>query len=153
MSRRARWTATLLGAILLAQGVGKLVSPGGYVSAFARFDALPEPALWPVGISWMAAELLCGAGLLYAGLARAPRRRLALASAAGGLAVCLAYGVLNFRAYASGRRVENCTCFGEHLPQRLSLFVLAQDAYMLVFAAWQTWKIHWWRAPLQGEEP
>ena len=39
------------------------------------------------------------------------------------------------RAYLRGLAVDNCGCFGLYLSQRLSWFVLLQDALLLVYAA------------------
>ncbi len=39
------------------------------------------------------------------------------------------------QAYLRGLPLDNCGCFGVYLTQRLSLFVLAQDALLLVYAA------------------
>jgi hypothetical protein len=39
------------------------------------------------------------------------------------------------QAYLRGLAVGNCGCFGVYLTQRLSLFVLAQDALLLLYAA------------------
>ncbi|WP_234388631.1 hypothetical protein [Streptomyces sp. AS58] len=38
------------------------------------------------------------------------------------------------QAYARGLAVDNCGCFGLYLTQRLSWFVLLQDAATLLYA-------------------
>lgn len=42
---------------------------------------------------------------------------------------------LAVQAYARGLTVANCGCFGIYLRQRLSWFVLLQDALTLLYAA------------------
>ncbi|MFI2369271.1 hypothetical protein [Streptomyces sp. NPDC018833] len=46
----------------------------------------------------------------------------------------MAWSLLAVQAYARGLTVANCGCFGVYLTQRLSWFVLAQDALMLCYA-------------------
>jgi hypothetical protein len=48
--------------------------------------------------------------------------------------VSLIWAVLGGQAYLRGVHVANCGCFGRYLSQRLSGFVLAQDALLLVYA-------------------
>ena len=48
----------------------------------------------------------------------------------------LAYAALTTQAFARHLSIDNCTCFGVHLRQRLGWFVLAQDAYMIAFSAY-----------------
>ncbi len=43
--------------------------------------------------------------------------------------------VLGLQAQLRGLTVTNCGCFGVYLSQRLSWFVVAQDALLLVYAA------------------
>jgi len=44
------------------------------------------------------------------------------------------WSLLAGQAYARGLTVANCGCFGSYLSQRLSWFVLVQDALMLFYA-------------------
>jgi hypothetical protein len=133
----ARWGTWLLGALLLAQGAGKLLDVRGYLAALGRFHMIPTRALAAVGIAWMASELLAGAGLLVAGLAPHVPRGLALAAAVAAFVGALGYAVLTVGARLRGVWVPNCTCFGIHLPQPLSISVLLQDALMIAWTAWQ----------------
>ena len=144
-TRRSRWVTTLLGFLFFAQGLGKLLNPFGYVAALSPFDALPSAAIWPVGIAWLSAELLAGMGLIVAGLASHPPRLPSKTAAVLGLVITLAYAIMTTQAFARGLEITNCTCFGVYLAQRLSWFVLLQDAYMILYAGWVVRKLTAWR--------
>jgi hypothetical protein len=143
-SRKARWATTVLGAVFLAEGLGKLADLTGYVAALAPFSLFDESLLGPVGVTWMVAELASGAGLLIAGLGTNPPRGVIRFAAGLGLIVTLSYMVMTGQAYLRGLEIANCTCFGVYLPQRLSLFVLFQDAYMIGYAVWQFRRVRTW---------
>lgn len=141
----SRWATTVLGLLLVAEGAGKLANPSGYIAALAAFRAFPASALWLVGIVWLTVELASGAGLLVAGLRRAPPPRLSFAAALGALVVSIAYATIAFTAHFRGLSVANCTCFGVYFKQRLSWIVLAQEIYMLTYTGWQAVKLSRWR--------
>jgi hypothetical protein len=122
--------------LLLAQGLGKLAAPTGYFAALARFRALPTSAVVAVGMAFLATEILSGLGLLGAALNRAPNRKLALVAAVGALAISVGYATLIVQAYVRGLQIDNCTCFGVFLAQRLSPWVIAQEASMLAWTGW-----------------
>ena len=148
-SRKARWATTVLGGVLFAQGTGKLLDPGGYIAALEPFAVISDSLLWPVslwplGVLWLGTELVSGFGLLVAGLALAPPKRFARISAGLAVAVTAAYLLMTGQAYVRGLEIENCTCFGVYLAQRLSGFVLVQDIYMIVYATWQQRRIRIW---------
>lgn len=146
-SRAKRWAVTLLGALLLAQGLGKALDLTGYAAALQSFDALPAALLWPVALLWTTVELLSGAGLLATGLRLDPPRRASRGAAALGVAIAIGYALLTSQAYLRGLDVANCTCFGVYLAQRLSWFVLLQDAYMLIYSGWVLRKTAAWAKP------
>ena len=125
----AMWARRILGVIMLAMGAGKLSDVSGYAEALMAFRVIPAGALTLVAWVWLAAELFAGILLLAGG--RAARFGAALA-----LAINLAYAALSVQAYARHLPIDNCTCFGVHLRQRLSWFVLVQDAYMIAFSAY-----------------
>jgi uncharacterized membrane protein YphA (DoxX/SURF4 family) len=125
-----KWARIILGVVLLAMGAGKLSDVHGYAAALAAFRVIPDGALQIVAIAWLCAELAAGA-LLVAGV-----RTARVAGAPLALCVNIAYAALTTQAYARGLAVANCTCFGVHLAQRLSWFVLLQDAYMIFLSAW-----------------
>ncbi len=143
-TRARRWALTLLGVVLLAQGVGKLLNVGGYIAALGAFDLLPVAATGPLVLVWLAVEISAGVGLLVAGLAKQPPRPLSFIAAALGALTAVGYAVLTIQAYVRGIEVANCTCFGVYLAQRLSWFVLLQDAYMLLYTGLMLKKTHAW---------
>lgn len=123
-TRARRWATTVLGVLLLGEGLGKLAAPAGYLGALAQFRAIPESAVAIVGSIWMTLELACGAGLVAAGLAKSPSRAFALPAAIGALVLQLAYATLSTQAYVRGLHIANCTCFG-YLPQTAPQLVRA----------------------------
>ena len=143
-SKKARWATTVLGGVLFAEGFGKLLDPGGYVAALEPFAVIYDSLLWPLGVLWLSVELVSGLGLLVAGLALAPPKRFARISAGLAVAVTAAYLLMTGQAYLRGLEIENCTCFGVYLAQRLSWFVLVQDIYMIFYATWQQRRIRLW---------
>jgi uncharacterized membrane protein YphA (DoxX/SURF4 family) len=126
---RMKWARIILGVVLLAMGAGKLADVGGYAAALSTFRVIPDGALHVVAIAWLCAELAAGA-LLVAGV------RTARIGAPLAVCVNVAYAALTTQAYVRHLRVDNCTCFGVHLAQRLSWFVLVQDAYMIFLSLW-----------------
>jgi hypothetical protein len=124
----ARWSPRLLGALLVAQGTGKLLDVAGYVRALGLLIPVSGAALRVLATLWMTAELLAGAALL-----RPSGAAPSLTGAAGAFAVSVGYAFATVGAYLRGARVENCTCFGTYLKQRLSPWVLVQDASMLLW--------------------
>ena len=126
--------AALLGLLLGAQAVGKLVDMHLYASALGRFHAVPETAVPVIAVVWVGVEILAFGGLGAAALR--PRRALMLVGAAAALIDALAYAALTIGTSVRGIEVLNCTCFGAFLPQRLSASVLAQDVFMVVWTAW-----------------
>ena len=121
------WARRILGVVLLAMGAGKLSDVGGYAAALVAFRVIPVAALHAVAWLWLVAELVAGA-LLVAGKGRA--------GGALALVINVAYAALTTQAFARHLAVDNCTCFGVHLRQRLGWLVLAQDAYMVALSAY-----------------
>jgi len=140
MSRATRWTATGLGALLLAQGLGKALAFDGYLSAMGASHVIPSALIPTLGGMWVAGEILSGAILLVTGLSQGQWRglsaRLSLAGAALALVVNLAYLALTLTTYGRGGAVQNCTCFGIFMAQPLGISVLIQDFFMVGYAVW-----------------
>jgi uncharacterized membrane protein YphA (DoxX/SURF4 family) len=121
------WARRILGLVLLLMGAGKLSDVSGYATALMAFRVIPDGAVYAVAWVWLAAELAAGV-LLLAGKGRA-----------GGfiaIVINVAYAALTTQAYARHLAIDNCTCFGVHWRQRLSWFVLAQDAYMIALSVY-----------------
>jgi uncharacterized membrane protein YphA (DoxX/SURF4 family) len=123
------WARRILGLLLVAMGGGKLTDVAGYAHALAAFRVIPVAALAAVAWSWLAAELVAGALLLAGG-------RVARAGAIAAVVINVAYATLTTQAFLRHLSIDNCTCFGVHLRQRLGWFVLVQDAYMIALSVW-----------------
>ena len=146
MSRQksTSWAVLILGSVVLAEGMGKLLAPVGYAAALSKFDVIPPHVGPQVAALWTALEILSGLGLLVGGAtveSATWARHWARASAFVALALSLAYAALTLSAYRRGLAISNCTCFGIYLPQRLSAWVLFQDLYMIGFCGWQAWRL------------
>lgn len=147
-SRKARWGLTVYGLVFLAQGLGKALDPDGYLAALDAFHVLKPAALGPLslgslGLLWTVLELLAGVAMLYGGLARAPAKQLALSGVMLALGLSCAYLALDVGALARHLPIQNCTCFGTYLPQRLSLLVVLQETAVIALLSWvftSTWK-------------
>jgi hypothetical protein len=140
-SRKARWGLTVYGLVFVAQGVGKALDPNGYMAALDAFHVLRPAALGPLslgalGLVWTVLELLAGVAMLYGGLARAPAKQLTLAGIMLAFGISCAYLTLDVGAYARHLPIENCTCFGVYLRQRLSWFVILQESAVIVLLGW-----------------
>ena len=119
----------VLGAVFTAMAVGQLASWAAMPAILGSYRLLPDPALPVLAAGLIAAELVCGIWFL----AR-PRSRAATPVWIY-TAVSVVWAGLGLQAYLRGLPLDNCGCFGVYLTQRLSLFVLAQDALLLVYAA------------------
>lgn len=128
---RPPFAALAYGALLAAMALGQLADPAAFAAILAtyRVPGRAEPVL---AAFVPAAELAVAAGLLGA---RVVPRPLASAAALGGLVVAVFWSTLAAQAFARGLSVPNCGCFGIYLAQELRWWVLLQDAYMLVLAA------------------
>jgi len=119
----------ILGAVCLAMAAGQLASWQRMPQILGAYDVLPAAAVpWLAG-ALVVGELVCGVWFL------ARPRSQVLAPVWAYTAVSLAWAALGVQAYVRGLSVDNCGCFGIYLSQRLSPFVLAQDALLLVYAA------------------
>jgi hypothetical protein len=140
-SRKARWGLTVYGVVFLSQGLGKTLDPDGYLAALDAFHVLQPAALGPLslgalGLMWTVLELLAGVAMLYGGLARAPAKQLPMAGLALALGLSCAYLSLDVGAFARHVPIQNCTCFGTYLAQRLSWFVVLQETAVIALLTW-----------------
>ncbi|MEX0790842.1 MAG: MauE/DoxX family redox-associated membrane protein [Actinomycetota bacterium] len=121
--------ARLLFALLvLAMAIGQLLSFSVFVEAIAGYRLTGETLSRILSVTLVAGELFAGIGLLTGG----PRFRHLAGSVGFGVAVT--WSALAAQAFLRGLDVANCGCFGRYFAQRLSWFVLLQDAYFLILA-------------------
>lgn len=118
-----------LAALLVAMAAGQLSDLGGFVDVLAAYEALPGPAVAPAALAVVVAELVAGVGLLAGGWWRGWAARVAVT-------VSAAWAALGAQAFVRGLALENCGCFGVHLPQSLWWGVLVQDAAFVATAVW-----------------
>lgn len=140
-ARKARWGLVVYGLVFLAQGIGKALEPTGYMTALEAFHVLKPAALGPLSLGalaliWTVLELLAGVAMLYGGLSRTPAKQLTLGGIMLALGLSCAYLSLDVGAFARQLPIENCTCFGAYLPQKLSWFVLAQEILVIALLTW-----------------
>ena len=119
----------ILGAVYTAMAAGQMASWSQMPDILGAYRVLPAAALpWLAG-ALIAGELVAGVWLL------ARPRSHALAPVWVYTAVSVVWAALALQAQLRGLPVDNCGCFGVYLSQRLSWFVLAQDALLLGYAA------------------
>ena len=139
--RNVRWGLTVFGLLFVAQGLAKAVDPDGYLAALDAFHVLRPAALGPLslgalGLAWTVLELLAGVAMLYGGLARAPAKQLAGAGVMLALGLSFAYLALDVGALARHLPIQNCTCFGTYLAQRLSPSIVLQETTVIALLLW-----------------
>lgn len=119
----------ILGAVYLGMAVGQLVSWREMPAILGAYQAVPAGAVpWLAG-GLVVGELVCGVWFL------ARPRAQTLAPVWAYTVVALVWAGLGAQAYLRGLELDNCGCFGMYLTQRLSWFVLLQDALLLGYAA------------------
>ncbi|MFF8844368.1 MauE/DoxX family redox-associated membrane protein [Streptomyces sp. NPDC015127] len=119
----------VLGMVYTAMAVGQLASFGHMPRILSAYGLVTGPAANVPAVALIAGELVCGIWFL------ARPRSKALAPVWAYTGVSVVWTVLAVQAYARGLDVDNCGCFGIHLTQRLSWFVLFQDGLTLLYAA------------------
>jgi methylamine utilization protein MauE len=157
-SRKARWGLTAYGLVFLAQGLGKTLDPDGYLAALAAFHVLRPVAWWPLslgalGLVWTVLELLAGVAMLYGGLGRAPAKELVLSGVMLALGLSCAYLALDIGALVRHLPIQNCTCFGTYLAQRLSKLVLLQETAVIALLTWLFASTSKWPSSNRGHAP
>ncbi|MDF2263835.1 hypothetical protein P2Q00_00030 [Streptomyces coacervatus] len=118
----------VLGAVYTAMALGQLASLGRMPGILAAYGLVTGAAAISLAVALIAGELVCGVGLL------ARPRSKALPPVWVFTAVSVVWSLLAVQAFARELTVANCGCFGSYLFQRLSWFVLVQDALTLVYA-------------------
>ncbi|MFC8407123.1 MauE/DoxX family redox-associated membrane protein [Streptomyces griseoincarnatus] len=119
----------VLGTVYTAMGVAQLASFGDMPRILSAYGLVTGSAATALAVALIAGELVCGIWFL------ARPRSKALAPVWVYTAVSVVWTVLAVQAYMRGLAVANCGCFGIYLAQRLSWFVLLQDALTLLYAA------------------
>lgn len=109
----------LIGFILVATAIGKLLDVPGFVRVLGTYRAFPDALLAPIAVGVPAAELVLGVWL-FSG-----RRPLAAAWAA--FAMHLAYAAWSASAILRGLKLANCGCFGVFLPRPLGWSTVVED--------------------------
>ena len=112
-----RW---LLGALILATGIGKALDVGGFAGVLADYRlGLDDDALSILALMVCALEIGLGAWLLSG-------RRLRRAAATA-MALNAAYCVLMTTALLRGLQLDNCGCFGVYFPSPLRWYSPLED--------------------------
>jgi len=120
-----RW---LLGALILATGVGKALDVGGFAGVLADYRlGLEVDALSMLALLVCAVEIGLGAWLLSGW-----RLRRAAATA---MALNATYCVLMTTALLRGLQLDNCGCFGVYFPSPLRWYSPLEDL-ALVAVSW-----------------
>jgi hypothetical protein len=123
------WLRIILGGLYTAMATGQVASWSRMPAILGAYHAVPAPVL-----PWLAGMLIAGEAVCGVWLLARPRSR-ALAPVWIYTAVTGVWALLGVQAQLRGLPVANCGCFGVYLGQRLSWFVLAQDALLLAYAA------------------
>ncbi|WP_267241652.1 MauE/DoxX family redox-associated membrane protein [Streptomyces sp. PR69] len=118
----------VLGALYAAMAAGQLASVREMPGILAAYGLVHGAAATALAAGLIAGELVCAAWFLGR-----PRSR-ASAPVWVFTGVALVWALLAAQAFARGLTVANCGCFGVYLTQRLSWFVLVQDALLLCYA-------------------
>lgn len=123
--RRARIVLRILiGTILVATAVGKLLDVAGFARVLGTYRAFGDSLLLPLALLVPIAELVLGVWLLSGGKP--------FAAAMTALAMHLAYAGWSASAVLRGLKLSNCGCFGVFWPRPLGWSTVVED---LVVAA------------------
>ena len=118
----------LLGGVLLASGVGKLLDEAGFVEVLRTYRlGLPDLALWPLALAVTAVETVAGS-LILAG------RQLRMAAWVA-LAINAVYFVVLTASLLRGLELDNCGCFGVYAARPLRWYSPLEDV-VLMDASW-----------------
>ncbi|MEV6329356.1 MauE/DoxX family redox-associated membrane protein [Streptomyces sp. NPDC051909] len=119
----------VLGTVYSAMAVAQLASLPHMSGILSAYGLVTGGAATALALALIAGELVSGIWFV------ARPRSKALAPVWVYTGVSVVWTVLAAQAYARGLTVANCGCFGIYLTQRLSWFVLLQDALTLFYAA------------------
>jgi uncharacterized membrane protein YphA (DoxX/SURF4 family) len=109
----------LLGLVLVAASVAKLLNMPGFVSVLHSYGVFPNGTYWPSAIAVTATELLLGFLLLWG------RQLKRAAYSSCGLHII--YACFTAFMLLSNKLILNCGCFGSYLVRPLSWATFAQN--------------------------
>ncbi|MFF4500438.1 MauE/DoxX family redox-associated membrane protein [Streptomyces sp. NPDC001401] len=118
-----------LGTVYTVMAIGQLASAASMPRILSAYGLVDGAAAAVLAGGLIVGELLCGAWFLTR------PRSTAVTPVWAYTAVSLVWSALAVQAYVRGLTVTNCGCFGVYLTQRLTWFVLVQDALTLLYAA------------------
>jgi hypothetical protein len=116
----------VIGFILLATAVGKLVDVRGFAAVLESYRALPPASLGAFAVAIPAAELLL-ALWLFSG-------RNTLGAAVSSAAMHAAYATWSAAALGRGLVIPNCGCFGVFLARPLTWETVGEDLAMVALS-------------------
>lgn len=116
-----------LGGLLAAMALGQLLSFPTFVDIVADYRLSSLPSLL-MAVVLLILEIVAAVGLL------APRKMFPRLGEWAGLTVAVMWSLLAVQALARGIEIDNCGCFGAYLGQRLSGWILLQDAVFVGLA-------------------
>jgi Methylamine utilisation protein MauE len=120
----------LLGVILLATGIGKLLDVAGFIDVLRTYSLIPEWGLSATAVSLIVVELRIAERLLIGRGAR----QAALES----VLLHLVFILVLVRTLWLGIPVPNCGCFGVFLARELTWWTVVEDGMMLLLS-WRVW--------------
>ena len=114
----------LLGGVLLASGIGKLLDEAGFVEVLRTYQlGLPDVVLWPLALAVTAVETVAGSLILVG-------RRLRLAAWVA-LVINLVYFVVLTVSLLRGLELDNCGCFGVYAARPLRWYSPLEDVVLM----------------------
>jgi hypothetical protein len=119
----------VLGTVYTAMTVGQLASFGEMPGILAMYGPVSNVVAAALAVVLITGEMVCGVWFL----ARPHSKAITPVWVYTG--VSLIWSTLAVQAFARGKTVVNCGCFGVYLSQRLGWFVLVQDGLTLLYAA------------------
>jgi Methylamine utilisation protein MauE len=109
----------LIGTILVATAIGKLLDVAGFARVLGNYRVFPEELIPALAAFVPIAELVLGVWL-FGG-------RRPFAAAVTALAVHLAYAAWSAVAILRGLKLANCGCFGVFWPRPLGWSTVVED--------------------------
>jgi uncharacterized membrane protein YphA (DoxX/SURF4 family) len=124
----------LLGLVLTAAAVAKLLNMPGFVTILHSYGIFPKGTHWPAAIVVTASELLLGLWLLWG-------RQLKKA-AYSSCGLHLMYAGFTAFMLLSNKLILNCGCFGSYLVRPLSWATFVQNIILASLSLVLVWLAH-----------